>query len=170
MSSLATKEVLQKELEQFTERASFLSEWIESLEKDGSYESKDKAYKLGQEMRFKEHIAEQRKKQIEQIEKQEELKEQAIKEFPEALEEAKKAIDEMAEDVDKIRKTQVIGKKKQEEKNAVYAGFKGQLDHATEVYEAINEAFNKDKNNPEVLNDFRTIKSLTEMLNKSKVK
>ena len=91
MSSLATKEVLEKELKRFEERVEFLEDYVVDLLQDvNNFEARDKAYKLSIEKEFKEHLIQQRKEQISQINKQDLLKVEAIKEIPVLLEDCNK--------------------------------------------------------------------------------
>jgi len=74
MSSLATLEVLKKELVKFKERKEFLDKWISLLENNDyetdyeRFEALDMAYKLKNERDTKEVLIEQREGQIKQIE------------------------------------------------------------------------------------------------------
>ena len=106
MSSLATKEVLEKELVRFKERVNFLNDYIKDLSKDkNNFEALDKAYKLDIEKEFKQHLIKQRNSQIDQINKQDELKANAIKEIPEMLKDCEKVVLHIAKDIENLRKS-----------------------------------------------------------------
>ena len=83
--SLATKKVLEKELEVFKSRIEFLNKWmIEIRNKDyeteyDKFSALNELYKLENERDFKSTLVSQRVSQIETINQQEELKIKASK-------------------------------------------------------------------------------------------
>ena len=112
---LATIQKLEEELENYKGRIKFLKEYIEHLTKHtvdaqgkkvyNSLDDVDKAYRLQNELDFKNSLIDQRKAQIKQINEQEQLKQKAIKELPELIEKSKEVHDMMLDDLHKLKRS-----------------------------------------------------------------
>ena len=166
---LATIQKLEEELENYKKRVNFLKQYIEHLTQytvnskgDRVYKSLDdvdKAYRLQNELDFKNSLIEQRKGQIKQVNKQEQLKDKAIKEMPELLEKSKEVHDMMLDDLYKLKSS----KKTKEIKEAVKM-VEMQIDEVSDLIDGIQERYN-DKNFNQILNDFRQINNILKLKN-----
>lgn len=164
---LATIQVLETELENYKKRVNFLKQYIEHLTEhttnmngDVVYESLDdvdKAYRLQNELDFKNVLIKQRESQIKQVQEQEQLKQKAIEEMPELIDKSKVVYDAMLDDLDKLKKA----KKTKEIKEAVKM-VEMQSDEVSDIIDGIEDRFNNDdyKN---VLNDFRQINNILKL-------
>ena len=141
---LATIQKLEEELENYKKRVNFLKQYIEHLTQytvnskgDNVYKSLDdvdKAYRLQNELDFKNSLIEQRKAQIKQISEQEELKDKAIKEMPDLLEKSKEVHDMMLDDLYKLKSS----KKTKEIKEAIKM-VEIQVDEVSDLIDGIQE-------------------------------
>ena len=164
---LATIQVLETELENYKKRVNFLRQYIQHLTQhttnmngDVVYESLDdvdKAYRLQNELDFKNVLIKQRESQIKQVQEQEQLKQKAIAEMPELIDKSKVVYDAMLDDLDKLKKA----KKTKEIKEAVKM-VEMQSDEVSDIIDGIEDRFNNDdyKN---VLNDFRQINNILKL-------
>ena len=164
---LATIQVLETELENYKKRVNFLRQYIQHLTQhttnmngDVVYESLDdvdKAYRLQNELDFKNVLIKQRESQIKQVQEQEQLKQKAIEEMPELIDKSKVVYDAMLDDLDKLKKA----KKTKEIKEAVKM-VEMQSDEVSDIIDGIEDRFNNDdyKN---VLNDFRQINNILKL-------
>ena len=164
---LATIQVLETELDNYKKRVNFLRQYIEHLTKhttnmngDVVYDSLDdvdKAYRLQNELDFKNVLIKQRESQIKQVQEQEQLKQKAIEEMPELIDKSKVVYDAMLDDLDKLKKA----KKTKEIKEAVKM-VEMQSDEVSDIIDGIEDRFNNDdyKN---VLNDFRQINNILKL-------
>lgn len=164
---LATIQVLETELDNYKKRVNFLRQYIEHLTQhttnmngDVVYESLDdvdKAYRLQNELDFKNVLIKQRESQIKQVQEQEQLKQKAIEEMPELIDKSKVVYDAMLDDLDKLKKA----KKTKEIKEAVKM-VEMQSDEVSDIIDGIEDRFNNDdyKN---VLNDFRQINNILKL-------
>jgi chromosome segregation ATPase len=166
---LATIQKLEEELENYKKRINFLRQYIEHLTQytvnskgDRVYKSLDdvdKAYRLQNELDFKNSLIEQRKAQIKQINEQEELKEKAIKELPGLIEKSKEVHDMMLDDLYRLK----ASKKTKEIKEAIKM-VEMQIDEVSDLIDGIQKRFN-DKNYSQILNDFRQINNILKLKN-----
>ena len=166
---LATIQKLEEELENYKKRVNFLKQYIEHLTQytvnskgDNVYNSLDdvdKAYRLQNELDFKNSLIEQRKAQIKQISEQEELKDKAIKEMPDLLEKSKEVHDMMLDDLYKLKSS----KKTKEIKEAIKM-VEIQVDEVSDLIDGIQERY-KSKNFQQILNDFRQINNILKLKN-----
>ena len=166
---LATIQKLEEELENYKKRVNFLKQYIEHLTQytvnskgDNVYNSLDdvdKAYRLQNELDFKNSLIEQRKAQIKQISEQEELKDKAIKEMPDLLEKSKEVHDMMLDDLYKLKSS----KKTKEIKEAIKM-VEIQVDEVSDLIDGIQERYNA-KNFQQILNDFRQINNILKLKN-----
>ena len=166
---LATIQKLEEELENYKKRVNFLKQYIEHLTQytvnskgDNVYKSLDdvdKAYRLQNELDFKNSLIEQRKAQIKQISEQEELKDKAIKEMPDLLEKSKEVHDMMLDDLYKLKSS----KKTKEIKEAIKM-VEIQVDEVSDLIDGIQERY-KSKNFQQILNDFRQINNILKLKN-----
>jgi chromosome segregation ATPase len=164
---LATIQKLEEELENYKGRIKFLKEYIEHLTKHtvdaqgkkvyNSLDDVDKAYRLQNELDFKNSLIEQRKAQIKQINEQEQLKEKAIQELPELIEKSKEVHDMMLDDLHKLKRS----KKTKEIKEAIKM-VEMQIDEVSDLIDGIQKRF-VDKNYSQVLNDFRQINNILKL-------
>jgi len=164
---LATIQVLETELDNYKKRVNFLRQYIQHLTQhttnmngDVVYESLDdvdKAYRLQNELDFKNVLIKQRESQIKQVQEQEQLKQKAIAEMPELIDKSKVVYDAMLDDLDKLKKA----KKTKEIKEAVKM-VEMQSDEVSDIIDGIEDRFNNDdyKN---VLNDFRQINNILKL-------
>ena len=164
---LATIQVLETELDNYKKRVNFLRQYIEHLTKhttnmngDVVYDSLDdvdKAYRLQNELDFKNVLIKQRESQIKQVQEQEQLKQKAIEEMPELIDKSKVVYDAMLDDLDKLKKA----KKTKEIKEAIKM-VEMQSDEVSDIIDGIEDRFNNDdyKN---VLNDFRQINNILKL-------
>jgi len=168
MSSLATKEVLEKELSRFTERVMFLDKWIESiLEKEtNDFEDLNTVYQKEQERDFKIAIIEQRKKQIDQINQEEELKKKVVLEFPQLLIDAGLSVDNMFDDLEAIKKNRPVTNKAKAEKASILSGFTQQYEQISTVYDGINERYLANNDHKELFVDFKMLNDIVKISNK----
>lgn len=165
MSSLATKEVLKKELVRFTKRVNFLTDYIEDLSKDKkNFEALDKAYKLDIEKEFKEHLIKQRNSQIDQINKQDELKGNAIKEIPAMLEDCKKVVLHIAKDIEKLRKSNKLKGEAKKQRSEAIKNLLGTKEQVETILRSITTKFKKDPNNTGILADFRQLNEIKKIV------
>ena len=155
---LATIDVLKTEKENYSQRVQFLSKFINYLqtneykEEEERFNALDKAYRLQNELDFKNQLIIQREAQIKQIEEQEALKEKCIEEMPDKLEEAKSSYNKMLDDLEKLEKTP---KKTKQIKEAIKViGL--QADQISEIIDGIEERFNN-LDFEHVINDFRQL-------------
>ena len=147
---LATIQKLEEELENYKKRVNFLKQYIEHLTQytvnskgDNVYKSLDdvdKAYRLQNELDFKNSLIEQRKAQIKQISEQEELKDKAIKEMPDLLEKSKEVHDMMLDDLYKLKSS----KKTKEIKEAIKM-VEIQVDEVSDLIDGIQERYQSKK-------------------------
>ena len=166
---LATIQKLEEELENYKKRVNFLKQYIEHLTQytvnskgDNVYKSLDdvdKAYRLQNELDFKNSLIEQRKAQIKQISEQEELKDKAIKEMPDLLEKSKEVHDMMLDDLLKLKSS----KKTKEIKEAIKM-VEMQVDEVSDLIDGIQERY-QSKNFQQILNDFRQINNILKLKN-----
>jgi hypothetical protein len=166
---LATIQKLEEELENYKKRVNFLKQYIEHLTEytvnskgDNVYKSLDdvdKAYRLQNELDFKNSLIEQRKAQIKQISEQEELKDKAIKEMPDLLEKSKEVHDMMLDDLYKLKSS----KKTKEIKEAIKM-VEIQVDEVSDLIDGIQERY-QSKNFQQILNDFRQINNILKLKN-----
>jgi len=166
---LATIQKLEEELENYKKRVNFLKQYIEHLTQytvnskgDNVYNSLDdvdKAYRLQNELDFKNSLIEQRKAQIKQISEQEELKDKAIKEMPDLLEKSKEVHDMMLDDLYKLKSS----KKTKEIKEAIKM-VEIQVDEVSDLIDGIQERY-ESKNFQQILNDFRQINNILKLKN-----
>ena len=166
---LATIQKLEEELENYKKRVNFLKQYIEHLTQytvnskgDNVYNSLDdvdKAYRLQNELDFKNSLIEQRKAQIKQISEQEELKDKAIKEMPDLLEKSKEVHDMMLDDLYKLKSS----KKTKEIKEAIKM-VEIQVDEVSDLIDGIQERY-QSKNFQQILNDFRQINNILKLKN-----
>lgn len=166
---LATIQKLEEELENYKARIKFLKEYIEHLTKHtvdaqgkkvyNSLDDVDKAYRLQNELDFKNSLIDQRKAQIKQINEQEQLKQKAIKELPELIEKSKEVHDMMLDDLHKLKRS----KKTKEIKEAIKM-VEMQIDEVSDLIDGIQKRFN-DKNYSQVLNDFRQVNNILKLKN-----
>lgn len=164
---LATIQKLQQELENYKNRVNFLRQYIEHLTQytvnskgDKVYKSLadvDKAYRLQNELDFKNSLIEQRKAQIKQIEDQEKLKEKAIAEMPKLIEKSKLVIITMLDDLQKLKKS----KKTKEIREAIKM-IDMQIDEVSEIFDGICHR-HENENYTQVLNDFRQINNILKL-------
>ena len=164
---LATIQVLETELDNYKKRVNFLRQYIQHLTQhttnmngDVVYESLDdvdKAYRLQNELDFKNVLIKQRESQIKQVQEQEQLKQKAIEEMPELIDKSKVVYDAMLDDLDKLKKA----KKTKEIKEAIKM-VEMQSDEVSDIIDGIEDRFNNDdyKN---VLNDFRQINNILKL-------
>ena len=162
---LATIQKLEEELENYKKRVNFLKQYIEHLTQytvnskgDRVYKSLDdvdKAYRLQNELDFKNSLIEQRKGQIKQVNEQEQLKDKAIKEMPELLEKSKEVHDMMLDDLYKLKSS-----KKTKEIKVVEM----QVDEVSDLIDGIQERYQA-KNFNQILNDFRQINNILKLKN-----
>jgi len=164
---LATIQVLETELENYKKRVNFLRQYIEHLTKhttnmlgDVIYESLDdvdKAYRLQNELDFKNVLIKQRESQIKQVQEQEQLKQKAIAEMPELIDKSKVVYDAMLDDLDKLKKA----KKTKEIKEAIKM-VEMQSDEVSDIIDGIEDRFNND-DHKNILNDFRQINNILKL-------
>jgi predicted XRE-type DNA-binding protein len=164
---LATIQVLETELENYKKRVNFLRQYIEHLTKHttnmngdvvyNSLDDVDKAYRLQNELDFKNVLIKQRESQIKQVQEQEQLKQKAIEEMPELIDKSKVVYDAMLDDLDKLKKA----KKTKEIKDAIKM-VEMQSDEVSDIIDGIEDRFNNDdyKN---ILNDFRQINNILKL-------
>ena len=165
MSSLATKEVLEKELVRFTERVNFLTNYIKDLSKDkNNFEALDKAYKLDIEKEFKEHLIKQRNSQIDQINKQDELKANAIKEIPSMLEDCEKVVLHIAKDIEELRKSNKLKGEAKKQRSEAIKNLLGTKEQVETILKAITNRFKEDPNNTGILSDFRQLNEIKKIV------
>tara|TARA_B100000482_G_C12451065_1_gene236973 strand:+ start:17 stop:520 length:504 start_codon:yes stop_codon:yes gene_type:complete len=166
---LATIQKLEEELENYKKRVNFLKQYIEHLTQytvnskgDRVYKSLhdvDKAYRLQNELDFKNSLIEQRKAQIKQVNEQEDLKDKAIKEMPELIDKSNEVHDMMLDDLDRLNKS----KKTKEIKEAIKM-VEMQIDEVSDLIDGIQERYNN-KNFNQILNDFRQINNILKLKN-----
>ena len=164
MSSLATKEVLEKELVRFEERVEFLGEYVDHLKASPDYEEMNKAYMLGIERDFKLNLIKQRKAQIDQINKQDALKESAIKEFPSLILDAGKVVDQIESDVTEIRNSKSVKGESKKDRSDAIKGLLGRKEQIQTILSAIIEKFNDNPNHSGILTDFRQLNEIKKIL------
>jgi len=165
MSSLATKEVLEKELVRFTKRVDFLTNYIKDLSKDKkNFEALDKAYKLDIEKEFKEHLIKQRNSQIEQINKQDQLKANAIKEIPAMLKDCEKVVLHIAKDIENLRKSNKLKGEAKKQRSEAIKNLLGTKEQVETILKAITTKFKEDPNNTGILADFRQLNEIKKIV------
>jgi len=165
MSSLATKEVLEKELVRFKERVNFLNDYIKDLSKDkNNFEALDKAYKLDIEKEFKEHLIKQRNSQIDQINKQDELKANAIKEIPAMLEDCEKVVLRIANDIEELRKSNKLKGEAKKQRSEAIKNLLGTKEQVETILKSISKKFKQDPNNTGILADFRQLNEIKKII------
>lgn len=165
MSSLATKEVLEKELVRFKERVNFLNDYIKDLSKDkNNFEALDKAYKLDVEKEFKQHLIKQRNSQIDQINKQDELKANAIKEIPAMLEDCEKVVLHIAKDIENLRNSNKLKGEAKKQRSEAIKNLLGTKEQVETILKAITTKFKEDPNNTGILADFRQLNEIKKIV------
>ena len=164
MSSLATKEVLRKELGRFEERVVFLEDWINHLDQSNEFEDQDKAYKLSIERDFKLNLISQRTSQIDQIDKQEELKASAIKQFPSLILEAGKVVDQIESDVTEIRNSKSVKGESKKDRSEAIKGLLSRKEQIQAILSAIIQKYNDNPNHSGILTDFRQLNEIKKIL------
>jgi len=164
---LATIQVLETELENYKKRVNFLRQYIQHLTKhttnmngDVVYDSLDdvdKAYRLQNELDFKNVLIKQRESQIKQVQEQEQLKEKAIEEMPDLIQKSKEVHDAMLDDLYKLKSA----KKTKEIREAIKM-IDMQIDEVSEIIDGISIRYsNVDYKN--ILNDFRQINNILKL-------
>jgi chromosome segregation ATPase len=163
--SLATKEVLAKELKRYQERVEFLDKWIELIKTNeyetdlDRFESENRIYSLQGERDFKQSLIEQRESQINQINQQEELKKKVVEEFDSKLDEALKKRNQIAEDLEKVKKI-VVPKDQKKNKASEVKNMENLLDQVDTIYNGIEDRYNADNNHESLVNDFRQLQEI----------
>jgi len=164
---LATIQVLETELENYKKRVNFLRQYIQHLTQhttnmngDVIYDSLDdvdKAYRLQNELDFKNVLIKQRESQIKQVQEQEQLKEKAIEEMPDLIQKSKEVHDAMLDDLYKLKSA----KKTKEIREAIKM-IDMQIDEVSEIIDGISIRYsNVDYKN--ILNDFRQINNILKL-------
>ena len=120
--SLATKKVLEKELEVFKSRIEFLNKWMIEI-KNKNYETEydkfsslNELYKLENERDFKATLVSQRVSQIETISNQEELKIKASKELPDLINKAEIVLEQVRADLIALKTSKPLKKEAKEQR------------------------------------------------------
>jgi len=163
MSSLATLEVLKKELVKFKDRKEFLDKWIGLLETNEyetdyeRFEALDMAYKLKNERDTKEVLIQQREGQIKQIEQQEELKEKASTEFPDLLEKAQDVYEQIFLDLEALKAHKPLNKEAKQQKLNAIKDLNNTYEVVGIMLEGIEKRYNDDPKHKELLADFRQL-------------
>jgi len=165
MSSLATKEVLEKELKRFEERVEFLEDYVVDLLQDvDNFEARDKAYKLSIEKEFKEHLIQQRKEQISQINKQDLLKVEAIKEIPVLLEDCNKVVLHITNDIEELRKSSKLKGEAKKQRIEAIKNLLSTKEQVETILEAISKKFKEDPKHSGILADFRQLNEIKKIV------
>ena len=164
---LATIQKLEEELGNYKERVNFLKQYITHLTEHkinangdkvyNSLDDVDKAYRLQNELDFKNSLIGQRESQIKQVKEQDELKKKAVIEMPKLIDKSKEVHDMMLDDLDKLKKS----KKTKEIREAIKM-VKMQVDEVSDLIDGIQERY-RCRNYEQILNDFRQINNILKL-------
>jgi len=160
MSSLATKEVLQKELVRFEERVDFLNDYIKHLKSAKDFEEDDKAYKLSIERDFKLNLIGQRTAQIDQINEQDILKAKAVEEFPSLLDDCWLVVKKIGEDLEELRSSKKLKGAEAKERSNAIKNLLGTKEQVVTILNSITVSFENDNFHSQLLTDFRQLNAI----------
>jgi hypothetical protein len=167
--SLATKKVLEKEVEVFKSRIEFLNKWITNIKTNDYATEGDRftalndVYKLENERDFKATLVGQRVKQIEQINQQEELKEKASIEIPELVNKAEEVLEQMRADLIALKSSKPLKKEAKEERLQGIKMISLQIDQIDSIVMGCIDRYQVSNTHTGLLADFRVLNDVLKL-------
>ena len=167
--SLATKKVLEKELEVFKSRIEFLNKWmieIKNKEYETEYDkfsSLNELYKLENERDFKATLVSQRVNQIETINQQEELKSKASKELPDLINKAEIVLEQVRADLIALKTSKPLKKEAKEQRLNGIKMISLQIEQIDTIIMGCIERYKASNTHTQLLADFRVLNEVLKL-------
>lgn len=167
--SLATKKVLEKELEVFKSRIEFLNKWMIEI-KNKNYETEydkfsslNELYKLENERDFKATLVSQRVSQIETISNQEELKIKASKELPDLINKAEIVLEQVRADLIALKTSKPLKKEAKEQRLNGIKMISLQIEQIDTIIMGCIERYKASNTHTQLLADFRVLNEVLKL-------
>jgi len=167
--SLATKKVLEKELEVFKSRIEFLNKWMIEI-KNKNYETEydkfsslNELYKLENERDFKATLVSQRVSQIETISNQEELKIKASKELPDLINKAEIVLEQVRADLIALKTSKPLKKEAKEQRLNGIKMITLQIEQIDTIIMGCIERYKASNTHTQLLADFRVLNEVLKL-------
>ena len=167
--SLATKKVLEKELEVFKSRIEFLNKWMTEI-KNKDYETEydkfsalNELYKLENERDFKSTLVSQRVSQIETINHQEELKTKASKELPDLINKAEIVLEQVRADLIALKTSKPLKKEAKEQRLNGIKMISLQIEQIDTIIMGCIERYKVSNTHTQLLADFRVLNEVLKL-------
>ena len=167
--SLATKKVLEKELEVFKSRIEFLNKWMTAI-KENSYETEldrlsclNEVYKLENERDFKVTLVSQRVIQIETINNQEELKTKASKELPGLINKAEIVLEQVRADLIALKTSKPLKKEAKEQRLNGIKMISLQIEQIDTIIMGCIDRYKVSNTHTQLLADFRVLNEVRKL-------
>ena len=167
--SLATKKVLEKELEVFKSRIEFLNKWMIEI-KNKNYETEydkfsslNELYKLENERDFKATLVSQRVSQIETISNQEELKIKASKELPDLINKAEIVLEQIRADLIVLKTSKPLKKEAKKDRSDGIKMITLQIEQIDTIIMGCIERYKASNTHTQLLADFRVLNEVLKL-------
>ena len=167
--SLATKKVLEKELEVFKSRIEFLNKWMTEIRnKDyetdyDSFSALNELYKLENERDFKATLVSQRLSQIENINQQEDLKIKASRELPDLINKAELVLEQIRADLIAVKSSKPLKKEAKEQRLNGIKVISLQIDQIDTIINGCIERYKTSNTHTQLLADFRVLNEVLKL-------
>ncbi len=167
--SLATKKVLEKELEVFKSRIEFLNKWITEIrnktyETDyDSFSALNEVYKLENERDFKATLVSQRVSQIETINQQEDLKIKASKELPDLINKAEVVLEQIRADLIAVKTSKPLKKEAKKDRSEGIKMISLQIEQIDSIIMGCIERYKASNTHTQLLADFRVLNEVLKL-------
>ena len=167
--SLATKKVLEKELEVFKSRIEFLNKWITEIrnktyETDyDSFSALNEVYKLENERDFKATLVSQRVSQIETINQQEDLKIKASKEIPDLINKAEVVLEQIRADLIAVKTSKPLKKEAKKDRSDGIKMISLQIEQIDSIIMGCIERYKTSNTHTQLLADFRVLNEVLKL-------
>ena len=167
--SLATKKVLEKELEVFKSRIEFLNKWITEIRnKDyetdyDSFSALNELYKLENERDFKATLVSQRVSQIENINQQEDLKIKASKELPGLINKAELVLEQVRADLIAVKSSKPLKKEAKKDRSDGIKMISLQIEQIDNIIMGCIERYKTSNTHTQLLADFRVLNEVLKL-------
>lgn len=167
--SLATKKVLEKELEVFKSRIEFLNKWMTEIRnKDyqtdyDSFSALNELYKLENERDFKATLVSQRVSQIENINQQEDLKIKASKELPDLINKSELVLEQVRADLIALKSSKPLKKDAKEQRLNGIKVISLQIDQIDSIITGCIERYKTSNTHTQLLADFRVLNEVLKL-------
>lgn len=167
--SLATKKVLEKELEVFKSRIEFLNKWMTEIRnKDyetdyDSFSALNELYKLENERDFKSTLVSQRLSQIENINQQEDLKIKASKELPDLINKAELVLEQVRADLIALKSSKPLKKEAKKDRSDGIKMISLQIEQIDSIITGCIERYKTSNTHTQLLADFRVLNEVLKL-------